>query len=434
MAPPPELIASVLAKWGNLAPGPEHIKQHVAVVGAGVAGLVAARILQLHGHSATLFEREESPTARFQGGTLDIHAESGQLALELAGLTKEFRALARPEGEEMRIADKDATILYIDATAPPGAEGDGLRDRPELDRGHLRQILLDSLEPGTVEWGSAVKGAEDAQGGAKVQLLFDPASASAAKHAGKLFDAIIGADGAWSRIRPILSPATPIYTGVVSVELGIRAADTRFPEIAALVGQGTLHALADKKALIAQRNSGGNIRTYAWLPVPLSWPADTGIATMSRKDASAYLRAHVYADWSPRLLALLDAAAEGDDSEPYPVRALFQLPSPHAWKTYPGGRITIVGDAAHVAYPNGEGANLAMLDGAEAALAIASAGAEVEGKIASAVLEEKITEFERVMMERGAASAADGDMLKEQFIFPEGGAKAAVELFRKMAG
>ncbi|KAJ7811540.1 hypothetical protein B0H14DRAFT_3754996 [Mycena olivaceomarginata] len=133
------------------------------------------------------------------------------------------------------------------------------------------------------------------------------------------------------------------------------------------------------KRLIPQRNSGGNIRTYAWLPVPLSWPEDTGIASMSPADASAYLHANVFSDWPPRLLALLDASAASAASAaeaggaPCPVRSLFALSSPHAWETFPGGRITIVGDSAHLSFPNGEGANLAMLDGAEMALAIASA-------------------------------------------------------------
>ncbi|KAJ7245404.1 hypothetical protein B0H12DRAFT_1127819 [Mycena haematopus] len=129
--------------------------------------------------------------------------------------------------------------------------------------------------------------------------------------------------------------------------------------------------------------------------------------------------------WSPRLLALLDAS-DADGRGAYPVRPLFQIPAPHAWKTFPGGRITIVGDAAHVTLPNGEGANLAMLDGAEVALAIASAR---DG----ALLEGKITEFEKAMMERGAKSAGRATMLMNEFIFPENGAAAAVEIFKKLA-
>ncbi|KAJ7825346.1 FAD-binding monooxygenase, partial [Mycena olivaceomarginata] len=344
----------------------------------------------LHGHSVTLFEREESRSARFQGGSLDIHPKTGQAALELAGLTKEFRALARPEGEEMRIVDKhDDTPRRRSRKHPRGAQG--ARDRPEVDRGQLRQIMLDSLEAGTVAWGSAVQSAESAEGGSKVRLLFEPGSTSAKKHGNKLFDAIIGADGAWSRIRSVLSPAKPEYTGTVSIELSITDVDNRYPEIASL------------------RNSGGNIRTYAWLPVPLSWPEDTGIASMSPADASAYLRANVFSDWGraiPRALALRAALAPrvGD----VPRRAHHH-----------------VGDAAHLSFPNGEGANLAMLDGAEVALAIASARD-------SAMLGRNIAEFEKDDGARGEV-VGQGGLYEENFIFHENGAAGAVEFFRKMA-
>ena len=75
-------------------------------------GLTLAKVLQVHGVPCTIYELEASPDARMQGGSLDLKKNSGQRALELAGLTNKFMVIARPEGDAMRISGKDGKIVF----------------------------------------------------------------------------------------------------------------------------------------------------------------------------------------------------------------------------------------------------------------------------------------------------------------------------------
>lgn len=77
----------------------------IAIIGAGPSGLVLGRLLQIAGIEYTIFDRDESPTSNIgQGGMLDIHTDSGQLALRGAGLIEEFEKVARYE-QTTAIAD-----------------------------------------------------------------------------------------------------------------------------------------------------------------------------------------------------------------------------------------------------------------------------------------------------------------------------------------
>jgi len=49
----------------------------IAIIGGDLGGLVAARVLHTHGIEAAVFDLEDGPEARTQGGMLDIHEESG---------------------------------------------------------------------------------------------------------------------------------------------------------------------------------------------------------------------------------------------------------------------------------------------------------------------------------------------------------------------
>ncbi|WEB44730.1 FAD-dependent monooxygenase [Streptomyces yunnanensis] len=338
----------------------------IAIAGAGLGGLVCACVLQQHGVPVTVFERENDRNSRSQGGTLDIHAETGQVALRAAGLFDRFLALSRPEGQEWLLYDRHATLIRHDQA------GEGDLSRPEIDRGQLRSLLLESLAPGTVRWGHHVRAVTPLPHGAARLHHHDRTVED--------FDLVIGADGAWSRVRSALSDAQPSYAGITMVEVRFNDVDHRHPGIARLVGTGTMSAKAGRRSLVLQRNSNGHVRGYITFRGPQDWHAVLDLA--DTESVRARLLAQ-YQGWHESLLDIL-RDNEGD----FVNRPMFVLPVPHSWQRVPG--ITLLGDAAHLMPPVGVGANLALLDGAELAQAV----------IGHPTIDEALDAYESVMLPR----------------------------------
>lgn len=171
---------------------------------------------------------------------------------------------------------------------------------------------------------------------------------------------VIGCDGTWSRVRPILTSVKAAYSGVTLIETRVESPDLRHPVLARLVGAGNILAVGDNKALMAQRNGDGHLRVYIALRVSEDWVTNGGIDFKLPAKALESLLG-LFEGWSPELLNLLCAS---DDI--FLPRPLYTLPANQSWATRPG--ITILGDAAHVMPPfTGQGANLAMLDAVELA-------------------------------------------------------------------
>ncbi|MFI5808218.1 FAD-dependent oxidoreductase [Streptomyces sp. NPDC051561] len=324
------------------------MRHRIAVVGSGPAGLTFARVLHRHGHPVTVLERDPAPDARPPGGTLDLHEGLGQRALDKAGLLAEFQALSRPEGQAMRILDTDGTVLRDWRPRPAD------RANPEIDRGQLRDLLLGPLE---VQWGRCVT---QVTPGARDGVLVDFTDGRQ-----ETFDLVVGADGARSRIRQAVSPATPHYTGVTYVETSLNDMDTRHPDLAHLIGDGSVAVYGVNRALVAQRNSGGNAKVYAQFRAPLDWHTHLDLADAEAVRSSLLA---LFDGWAPPVLDLIRHGTA------FVHRPLCVLPVAHTWTHVPG--VTLLGDAAHLMPPLGAGANLAMLEGAELAESLATGPAD----------------------------------------------------------
>jgi len=322
---------------------------HVTNIFVFVGGLTLAKVLQLHGVPCTIYELEISPNVRTQGGSLDLKMESGQRALELAGLTKEFVAIARPEGDALRMTGKDGKVLFVmqggdfqdgleavekaererverersEESKPVRENTPGIWDdatRPEVDRSMLRQLYLDSLTPDTIKWGHKLISISTSSSSHKHQLAF-------ANGIVIIADVVVGADGAWSRVRSAITPTQPEYTGVTMVEVQLSDVDARFPKIGKMIGPGSLFGFDDNKALMAQRNANSHVRTYIAFRIAEDWAKTCNIPFETNPKETRVKLLEYYQDWAPEMRQLVELC---DDS--FAPRGIYQMPIGLKWE------------------------------------------------------------------------------------------------------
>ena len=308
----------------------------IAIIGGGPGGLTLARLLQQRGAAVRVYERDMSRAARVQGATLNINAESGLLAIERCGLTKRFREVFRPGAEAMVIADKSGKTLLDDIGG--GAEQE---DRPEIDRGPLRELLLDSLEADTVVWNSRFVSLGRKNGA--IELHFENGESASA-------DLVVAADGVGSRVRPYLTEVKPAYSGIMVVEGTVADLAATLPKIHTQLNGGKVFVLGDEKTLCVVLKGDGSAAFYCSLRAPenaLSEP---------HRDFKAWFR-EAFEGWEAW-------AGLFDHSELFMRRPQYCAPLDQTWEAQ--SDLTMIGDAAHVMPPYaGEGVNMAMLDAVE---------------------------------------------------------------------
>lgn len=354
----------------------------IAIVGGGPGGLTLARLLQIKGADVTVYERDVNREVRVQGATLDLHDDSGLQAIREAGLMDAFRANFRPGADKLRIMDQYATIL-VDQHAEAdeltfGHEG----FRPEIDRGPLRNILLDSLQPDTVVWNSYLTSLTPA--GEAWTLQFQNGISAQA-------DIVIAADGANSKIRPLITPIRPFYSGITSVEGAIYDAETAAPNLHKLVDGSKIFAFGDDKTLIISAKGDGSLVFYTGCKTDESWYRTSGIDFSDKAQVLAWFNDE-YAGWDSSWQELFRSA------EPHFIpRPLYCMPVDQTWEAL--SNLTMLGDAAHLMPPYaGEGVNMAMLDALELSQCLTSeAFPDVQSAIAA---------YETQMRTRAAEAAS----------------------------
>ncbi len=321
----------------------------IAIVGGGPGGLTLARLLQLKGVDVKVYERDIDKNARVQGSPLDLHQESGLAALQKAQLFDEFNKNFLVGADKMVIVNERAEILFSDHENKPDENFGHEHFRPEIDRGVLRKILLESLQTDIIAWNCHFVSMEKQDEG---WLLHFKNGTNA------YADVVIAADGANSKIRPYLTDIKPFYSGITMLEGNVYEAEKSVPNISALLRGGKIMAFGNKKDILMGQRANGEIGFYISFKTDEHWSAKSGLDFTDKAQLLAWFKKE-YAEWSSIWHELFENTAI-----PFVPRPIYCMPLNQSWEAMPN--LTMLGDAAHVMPPfAGEGVNMAMLDALE---------------------------------------------------------------------
>ena len=381
--------------------------KQVAILGGGPGGLTLARLLQGKGVNVTVYERDVNRDVRVQGATLDLHYESGLKAIEEAGLMDAFKTTYRPGADKGRVVDQYGNIIYDEHNQDYDKEFGDESFRPEIDRGDLRDILLNSLQPDTVVWNSQFITMSPV--GDQWKLDFKNGTTAIA-------DIVIGADGANSKIRPFVTPVKPFYAGTIILQGNVEDSETTASTMHQLLKGGKIYTHTAGKFLHVSAKGDGSIDFYVSLQRDENWVLHSGIDFSDRTQLLLWFKKE-FAGWATIWLELFEHV-----SLPLLIRPQYCIPFDQSWDAQ--STITLLGDAAHIMPPSGEGVNLAMLDALELSECLTS-----EGFIDTHTA---IAAYEKQMRIR-AAQEAQVSMEGIEWMHAEGAMAKLVQLFTELS-
>ncbi|KAI0813600.1 putative oligopeptide transporter [Xylaria sp. FL0064] len=372
----------------------------IAIIGAGPVGCTLGRILTLANIPVTIFESDASPNYRGQGGTLDLHPNTGLQALETAELWDEYKKKARFDSQYMLMCDKDLKP-YVEV----GKTGSKVTHRPEIDRAELRRILMQSMPDGTIKWGHKLQRVEDGN-----RLVFEHTTESG-------FDLVVGCDGAFSKVRNYVSADRPLkYSQIVHHQFLIPDAERTANDVYRMVNRGNVFAHSTGRQFSVQQLGDGSISVTVDAVRPEDWIKNCSLGENDLEGTKRFLLEEMQ-DWCPQLREALEKV-----QGPYGVRNLYDLPPGWHWDHKRG--VTLIGDAAHVMLPfAGEGVNLGMDDAQKLAAAIIKAtknGGDLDG------LDKQVMAFEKEMFTRMELFQSQTAEVTKLWLFTEGDLRSIV--------